>query len=116
MARLAGLWQRSPGLTLVLALALLSLAGVPPTAGFIAKFAMFDAVWQAGYPALVVLGVVTSAIAAAYYLRVLLRAAGPAETDAPPMFGDWPLRLGMALAALAIVALGLAPGWLLSFS
>jgi NADH-quinone oxidoreductase subunit N len=116
MARLSGLWQRSPGLTLVLALALLSLAGVPPTAGFIAKFAMLDAVWQAGYPALVVLGVVTSAIAAAYYLRVLLRAASPAETDAPPMFGDWPLRLGMALAALAIVVLGLAPGWLLSFS
>jgi NADH-quinone oxidoreductase subunit N len=67
-----GLGRTNPALAAVLALFLLSLAGIPPTAGFIAKVLVFQAAVDAGLTWLVVLAVVASVIAAFFYIRVLV--------------------------------------------
>ncbi|HEX6263099.1 MAG TPA: NADH-quinone oxidoreductase subunit N [Actinomycetota bacterium] len=70
----AGLARRSPVLAASLGLFLLSLAGLPPTAGFIAKVLVFQAAVDAGHWALVVVGVVATVIAAYFYIRVIVAA------------------------------------------
>lgn len=67
-----GLFDEHPALAGALTLFLLSLAGVPLTSGFVAKLVVFGAAIQAGYAWLVVIGMITSAIAAFFYLRVLV--------------------------------------------
>jgi NADH-quinone oxidoreductase subunit N len=68
-----GLAQRSPGLAALLTIFLLSLAGIPPTVGFIAKLTVFGSAIQAGNWPLVIVCVLASVIAAYAYLRVVLR-------------------------------------------
>lgn len=68
----AGLGFQRPFLAAAMALFLLSLTGIPPTAGFLAKVYLFGAAVQAGYPWLVVIAVLNSVVAAYYYLRVLV--------------------------------------------
>jgi NADH-quinone oxidoreductase subunit N len=67
----AGMSRRSPGLALVLLVALLSLAGMPPLAGFVAKFLVFAAAVEANLIGLAVIGVLNSIIGLYYYLIVL---------------------------------------------
>lgn len=69
----SGLYQRRPMLAVAMALFMFSLAGVPPTAGFMAKFYVFTAAYEGGLGLLALVGVLTSAIAAFFYLRVILR-------------------------------------------
>ncbi len=69
----AGLYQRRPVLAIAMALFMFSLAGVPPTAGFVGKFYVFTAAYEGGQGWLALIGVLTSAIAAFFYLRVVLR-------------------------------------------
>ncbi len=105
----SGLWQRHPQLAIAMALFMLSLAGVPPTAGFFAKFQVFTAAWDAGLGWLAVAGVVSSAIAAFFYLRIIVR-----------MFMHEPVRevqpilsrgvvVSIAIAAVAVLLFGLLP-------
>jgi NADH-quinone oxidoreductase subunit N len=68
----AGMARRSPFLAAALALFLLSLAGIPPTAGFIAKVAVFTAAIQAGYWLLALVAVVASVVAAFFYIRLIM--------------------------------------------
>jgi NADH-quinone oxidoreductase subunit N len=68
---LAGLSQSQPGLALALAIFMFALSGIPPTAGFFAKFYVFLAAINAQLAGLAVIGVVTSVVSAFYYLRVV---------------------------------------------
>ncbi|HEU5088108.1 MAG TPA: NADH-quinone oxidoreductase subunit N, partial [Roseiflexaceae bacterium] len=68
---LAGLWSRRPWLAVAMTLCMLSLAGVPLTAGFFGKLYVFTAIWEAGQAWLAIVGVITSAIAAFFYLRII---------------------------------------------
>ncbi|PYV47773.1 MAG: NADH-quinone oxidoreductase subunit N, partial [Acidobacteria bacterium] len=70
----AGLGKRSPGLAAILTVFLLSLIGIPITGGFFAKFYVFSAALQGSHPlvGLVIIGVLNSAIAAYYYLRIIV--------------------------------------------
>jgi NADH-quinone oxidoreductase subunit N len=68
----AGLGKRSPGVAAMFSLFLLAMAGIPLTSGFPAKFAVFDAAAESGAYWLVIVGVVTSAIAGFFYVRVIL--------------------------------------------
>jgi len=70
VADYAGLARRHPLLAAALGLFLLSLVGIPPLAGFVGKFYVFGAAVRAGYVWLAVIGVLNSAVAAYYYLRV----------------------------------------------
>jgi NADH-quinone oxidoreductase subunit N len=68
---LSGIARHHPGLAFVFAMLMFSLAGIPPLAGFFAKYFVFAAAVNAGLYALAVIGVVTSVVGAYYYLRIV---------------------------------------------
>lgn len=82
---LHGLYTRSPMLAIILSIALLTLAGIPPSIGFIAKFYVFKVAFQAGYYGLVIVGLLTTILSAYYYLRIvaLMFAKAPSEEEKP---------------------------------
>jgi NADH-quinone oxidoreductase subunit N len=109
LARFSGLAKRRPGLAFAMTVFMLSLAGVPPTAGFVGKLLVFKAAIGAGAYGLAIAGVLTSALGAYYYLRVVVYmymrpAEGAEETLASPG-----LSVGLAAAAIAVVLLGVGP-------
>ncbi len=106
----AGLGRRHPVLAFALALLLLSLVGIPPLAGFVGKFYLFGAAVRAGFVWLAVLGVLNSAIAAYYYLRVIVtmymqEPDGQSASVAPSFAGG----LALTIAVIGVVLLGLMP-------
>jgi NADH-quinone oxidoreductase subunit N len=106
----AGLARRHPVLAATLALFLLSLIGIPPLAGFVAKFYLFGSAVRAGYIWLTVIAVLNSAVAAYYYLRVIVymymrEPEGASVAVAPSLAGG----LALAIALVGIVLLGVAP-------
>jgi NADH-quinone oxidoreductase subunit N len=114
LSDLAGLGRRHPWLAACLAIFLLSLAGVPPTAGFLAKFLIFSAAVAKGHVLLAVAAVLASLVSVAYYFKVIvvMYMQGP-ETE-PALERDNPaLFLVVVFCALAVVQLGLWPGHLL---
>ncbi|WP_026925585.1 NADH-quinone oxidoreductase subunit NuoN [Glycomyces arizonensis] len=115
LSRWAGLGKNSTGTAVIFTVLMLALAGIPFTSGFTAKFSLFSAGLEAGEIGLVVVGVVSSAILAFPYLRVvvLLWLNEPAP-DAPTVNLPSPMA-GTVVAAgvLATVLLGVAPGFLL---
>jgi NADH-quinone oxidoreductase subunit N len=68
----AGLGFKHPGLAIAMALFMLSMAGVPPTAGFVGKFYIFSAAVKSGYVGLAVIGVINAVISVYYYLRIIV--------------------------------------------
>ncbi|MDH3583070.1 MAG: NADH-quinone oxidoreductase subunit N, partial [Phycisphaerae bacterium] len=104
---LRGLGQRRPGLAVMLSICVLSLVGLPPLVGFWGKLYLFSAAISAGYVWLAVFGVINSAIAAYYYLRIigvcyLSEPSGQAQVLARPA-----RMLGAAVSATAVVVLSL---------
>src|SRR6266511_939167 len=105
----AGLWSRQPFLAVAMALCMFSLAGVPPTAGFWGKFYVFTAAWQSDLQWLAIVGVITSAIAAFFYLRIVVQMfMRDVAREAQPS-RDRGLALGIGLAALGVIVLGIVP-------
>lgn len=106
----AGLARRHPGLALGLTVFLLSLIGIPPLAGFVGKVYLFGAAVQAGYVGLAVLAGLNSAVAAYYYLRVVVsmymeEPVGAGASSAGSLAGS----LALAVALAGVVLLGVAP-------
>ncbi|MBF2708702.1 NADH-quinone oxidoreductase subunit N [Flavobacterium soyangense] len=103
-----GLYRTNPNLSLVMMLALFSLAGIPPVAGFFGKFFLFAAAASKGYYLLVFLAVVNVTISLYYYL-LLIRAMFIRKSDNPiPFFkSKIYMRLGLIITVLGILALGL---------
>ena len=94
----------------LLAVFLLSLAGIPPTAGFAAKVLVFGAATSAGYWPLVLIGVLASVVGAFFYLRVVaLMAMREPEGDDVADPAGLP-RLVLAVPAVSVVVLGIVPG------
>jgi NADH-quinone oxidoreductase subunit N len=109
-----GLNQRSPWLAFVMLLLMFSMAGVPPTVGFYAKFSVLNAVVQSGYIWLAVAAVLFSLIGAFYYLRIVkLMYFDAPESRAPIIFGQ-DTTLLISVNGLAVLLLGLLPGTLMS--
>ncbi len=102
IAELSGLYRRKPMLAFMLAMLLFSMAGIPPLAGFFAKFYVFLAAIDAGLIWLAVVGVVTSVISAFYYLAIIAKMyfQEPAA-DFEPMTG----KLRFVLAVMGIITL-----------
>ena len=108
----AGLGRRHPFLAAILTIFLLSLIGIPATGGFFAKFYVFSAALHANLVGLTILGVINSAIASYYYLRVIVvMYMKEPEGEAVPL---QPLSAGvtavLVLSALATLYLGILPG------
>lgn len=108
---LRGLWQRNPFMAGVLILSLLTLAGIPPTAGFIAKFYLFKLAYQSGYYALLVVGLLTAVLSAYYYLRIALEIfSAPVEAVlAEHAHSDWPAVVVGVGACAGLLALSIYP-------
>ncbi len=107
---LSGVAKRYPLLSFTLAVFLFSMAGIPPTAGFVAKYMIFYSAVQAGEIWLTVIGVLCSAISVYYYLRVLvyLYMREPSPEASPRKLELWPSLVAVGLAALTL-QVGLAP-------
>ena len=111
LSRWAGLGKRSPVLAGIFAFFLLAFAGIPLTSGFFAKYAVFAAAISGGALPLVIVGAVSSAIAAFFYVRVIVlmffsEPAADGPTIAAPTVGTSAV---VALAAAATVVLGVFP-------
>jgi len=118
LSRWAGLGRRHPLTGLVFALFLLSFAGIPLTGGFVGKFAVFSAAGEGGAIPLVIVGVVASAIAAYFYVRVIvLMFFTDAPTDAPQVAPPGALTVvAIGLTALITFLLGVLPQPLLDLA
>ena len=105
----AGLSARRPALALLMAVFMFALTGMPPLAGFFGKLYLFSGAVEGGLAWLAVVGVLNSAIAAYYYLRVtvLMYMGGsvPATTDIPRT--GWAVWTTLVIAGLATLVLGL---------
>jgi NADH-quinone oxidoreductase subunit N len=111
LKQFAGLGRRSPWAGVLLSLFLLSLTGIPGTAGFIGKFYVFSAMVQVGLWWLAVIGVVLSAVSAYYYLRVIVymffREPEEELHLRAPM--SWGMAAALAITAAATVLIGVIP-------
>ena len=113
----AGLIRRSPWLAVLLLIFLLSLAGIPPTAGFMGKFYVFGAAVQAQMWVLVAVAAVNSVIAAFYYLNVVrYMFLVPADEDARSIRVSAPLGSALAVTGALTLLLGLLPGPLIAWA
>jgi NADH-quinone oxidoreductase subunit N len=95
-------------------LLMFSLAGIPIMLGFWAKLAVLQAAFAAGYTALVVAAVILSLIGAFYYLRVIKLMYFDDPVDATPIAAGADQRALMTVNGLAVLILGIVPGWLLA--
>ncbi len=111
---LAGLGRRSPWAAVLLSLFMLSLAGIPGTAGFIGKFYVFGSVVRSGLIWLAVVGVLMSAVSAFYYLRVIMymffREPEEDFIVKEPIAGG--MAAALAVSAIATLVIGVVPSWL----
>ncbi len=104
-----GLYHSNPGLSLIMTLALFSLAGIPPVAGFFGKFFLFTAAAQKGFYLLVIIAVLNTIIALYYYLLVVKAMFINAnENPISRIKSDFPTRLGLMICVAGIVITGFA--------
>ncbi len=106
----AGLGYRQPVLGMLMSIFMLSLAGIPPTAGFVGKFYIFSAAIQSGQVVLAIIGVLASVVSVYFYLRViyLMYMVEPARAYALPPRAPWALAAAV-FTGIAVLALGLYP-------
>ncbi|GLU35316.1 NADH-quinone oxidoreductase subunit NuoN [Trinickia caryophylli] len=109
-----GLNKRSPVFAFVMMAMMFSLAGIPPTVGFYAKLAVLEASMNAGLTWLTVLAVITSLFGAFYYLRIVKLMYFDEPQDASPIESPAANRLLLAINGIAVVALGIVPGPLMT--
>jgi NADH-quinone oxidoreductase subunit N len=108
----SGLGFQHPALAATMAIFMLALAGIPPTAGFVGKFYIFSAAVQAGYIWLAIIGVMNSLVSVYYYLRItVLMYMRPAEAELGPIPFTYGLTAAVALTAVATLAIGIFPGF-----
>ncbi|HEX5751845.1 MAG TPA: NADH-quinone oxidoreductase subunit N [Archangium sp.] len=111
LERFSGLAQRRPGWAFAMAAFMLSLAGIPPTIGFIGKLILFRAAVDAGLVGLTIIAVLSSAAGAYYYLRVVVYMyMRPVPEGAHTLERSWMTELALVVSTAAVVLLGILPG------
>lgn len=111
-----GLAKESPFMAAVMTIFLLSLAGIPPLAGFFAKYYIFLAGWN-NYPWLVIVGVLTSVIALFYYANIIKQMYFNREEPALAKASfDFPMKLTLGLTVLGTIYFGIFPNWVVEFA
>jgi len=109
-----GLNDRSPWFAFMMLFFMFGLAGVPPWVGFFAKLYAINAVLEAGFPGLAVLMVLAAVVGAFYYIRVIWYMYFETAEDRAILQAKVDTRFILSLNGLAVLAIGLMPGWLLS--
>jgi len=105
----SGLNVRHPVAAFAMLIFMLSLGGIPPTAGFMGKFWLFGAAIESGYVWLAVIGVLNSAISLYYYVRIVVFMYLKRETIGSEPVAGVPLTLALAIAVAATIVLGVYP-------
>ena len=107
---LSGLYFRRPAAACAMLFFMLSLGGIPPTAGFMGKFWLFGAAIESGYVWLAVIGVVNSAISLYYYVRVIVFMWFKEEALGSPIVVSPAMAVALTVSLAGAVVLGLYPG------
>jgi NADH-quinone oxidoreductase subunit N len=117
LSDVAGLAERRPALSAALAVFLISLTGVPVSAGFVGKFYLFGAAVSAGWVELAVVGVLMSVVSAYYYLRVVvvMYMREPLGDDTWAPVGP-AATLALAFSVIVVLGLGVYPGPVLALA
>jgi NADH-quinone oxidoreductase subunit N len=105
----SGLYLRHPFAAFAMLLFMLSLGGIPPTAGFMGKFWLFSAAIEAGYVWLAVIGVLNSAISLYYYIRIVVFMYLKRETIGSEPTTSPSLAIALGVAVAATIVLGIYP-------
>jgi NADH-quinone oxidoreductase subunit N len=109
-----GLNQRSPWWAFIMLLVMFSLAGLPPTIGFYAKFMVIEAAINEGFVWLAVIAVVTSLIGAFYYLRIVRVMYFDDPVETLPIVARRDTGFALSVNGLLLLVLGVLPQWLIS--
>jgi NADH-quinone oxidoreductase subunit N len=113
---LSGLYFRRPGVACAMLVFMLSLGGIPPTAGFMGKFWLFGAAIESGYIWLAVIGVLNSAISLYYYVRVVVFMWIKEETLGSPITLAPGVAVALAIAIAGTLLFGIYPAPLFTFA
>lgn len=111
---LFGLFQRSPVQAAILSLCLLTLAGIPPTAGFFAKLYLFKMAFEAGNYTLVIVALLMTVVASYYYLRIISVMYSEKPSEEETASRSWPAVLVGAVSCVGIITLSVYPEPVLS--
>jgi NADH-quinone oxidoreductase subunit N len=112
----SGLGKKNPLLALVMTVALLSLAGIPPTAGFFGKYYVFSAAMESGHVTLVILGILGSLIGVYYYFRIIIAMYFSESKSEETITVNGSHQALLFITAVIILVLGLLPDLLLNLS
>lgn len=107
-----GLGKSNPFLAFVMTITLLSLAGIPPTAGFFAKYYIFTAAFQSGFTGLVLIAIIASLVGVYYYFRIIIAMYFKEITDETITI-KINHKILLITVAIAIIALGLFPDFII---
>ena len=113
---LNGLMHRSPVHALLMVLFLLSLAGIPPTAGFIAKYYIFLSLVETGHNTLAIAAALYVAVSIYYYFRIVRTMFVGEPGQLLPIVPGWGMRIGFLVTAAATLAIGLYPEPIVRFA
>jgi NADH-quinone oxidoreductase subunit N len=116
MDDIAGLMHKSPGYAVLMLIFLLSLAGIPPTAGFLGKYYIFLALIQTHHFTLAVIATLYVAVAIYYYFKIVRSMFARDETEKAPMATTVGLRLALAVSGVMTLAIGIYPEPFLQFA
>jgi NADH-quinone oxidoreductase subunit N len=111
---LKGLNQRSPWFAFMMLITMFSMAGVPPTLGFYAKFTVLQSALQAGFIGVVIFAVLMAVIGAFYYLRIVKLMYFDEPKDNTPIKSSTQMKTVLSINALALLLFGLMPQSLMS--
>jgi NADH-quinone oxidoreductase subunit N len=106
----SGMGSKYPLLAVLMAIFMFSLAGIPPTAGFVGKFYIFSAAVKAGYIGLAVIGVLNSALSVYFYLRItVMMYMRNAEKELPPIAWSPAMAISLFVAVFGTLQMGITP-------
>jgi len=105
----AGLMRKSPGYAVLMLIFLLSLAGIPPTAGFLGKYYIFLALIQTGHYALAVVATLYVAVAIYYYFKIVRSMFTRPEAEESPLASSFGLRLALGVSGVLTLVIGIYP-------
>jgi NADH-quinone oxidoreductase subunit N len=106
---IAGLMRKSPGYAVLMLIFLLSLAGIPPTAGFLGKYYIFLSLVETKHYTLAVIGTLYVAVAIYYYFRIVRSMFTREETSKEAMATTFGMRVALAASGLATLGIGVYP-------
>jgi NADH-quinone oxidoreductase subunit N len=105
-----GLGKRNPAMAFCMTVAMLSLAGIPVTAGFFAKYFVFTTMIGTGYKWLLILGIITSAVGAYYYFKVIIAMYFRNSDRAEPVVLERSNSIVIMIATVITLVIGIVPG------